>query len=67
MGQGVGQGVGAAAGVDGVDGSNCWDDLATDHDGDGEMTSADCLWAVICPGPAAEMDDANGDGVADIL
>ena len=44
--------VGAAGPGEG--GAACHDGLG-DQDGDGEATTDDCLWALICPGPAAEM------------
>jgi len=52
-------------GEPGDDGGSCYEGLA-DQDGDGELTAADCLWAVICPSPVDEMDDENGDGRVDI-
>ncbi len=58
------QGPEGAAGADGV---NCYDDLEVpDQDGDGELTAADCRWAVVCPGPVDAMDDEDGDGDVDI-
>ena len=53
-------------GPNGADGVSCFDGL-DDQDGDGELTEADCLWAVLCPAPASQMDDANGDGVVNVV
>ena len=53
-----------AAGAPGTQGANCFDGLE-DQDGDGELTSADCLWAVLCPAPIDQLQDANGDGTVD--
>ena len=53
-----------ASGAPGEQGANCFDGLE-DQDGDGELTSADCLWAVLCPAPIDQLQDANGDGTVD--
>lgn len=54
-------------GANGADGVNCYDDLdPEDQDDDGELTAADCRWAVVCPVPAADMEDEDGDGDVDI-
>ncbi len=49
----------------GTDGADCWDGTG-DQDGDGDLDSWDCVWAAICPGVAAEVEDADGDGDADL-
>ena len=54
-----------APGLSGTDGVNCFDELA-DQDGDGALSEADCLWAVLCPAPLAQMTDLNDDGAVDI-
>ena len=60
-------GAAGAQGQAGTEGVNCYDDLdPEDQDGDGDVTAADCRWAVVCPVPAADMDDENDDGVIDI-
>ena len=57
-------GVGAA-GPAGPAGAACWTDLG-DLDGDGDEDSWDCVWAAICPGPVAEVPDADDSGVVDL-
>jgi len=52
-------------GSDGRDGAACWED-AGDQDGDADRDSWDCVWAAICPAPAAEMADQDGDGDVDL-
>ncbi len=49
----------------GAPGADCWEGLE-DQDGDGDLDSWDCVWAAICPGPAAEVPDADGDGGVDL-
>ena len=54
-----------AIGPQGDDGADCFDSLV-DQDGDGELTSADCLWAALCPAPIAQLNDINGDGAVTV-
>jgi len=37
-----------------------------DQDGDGALTAADCRWAVLCPAPASELTDQDGDDDVDL-
>ena len=58
-------GQGGAQGDPGDDGADCWDALG-DYDGNQVEDSWDCVWAAICPGPYAEVPDADDDGDVDL-
>jgi len=54
-----------APGAAGADGADCW--AATgDQDGDGDEDGWDCVWAAVCPGPAAEVEDVDDSGEVDL-